>query len=383
MPFAAFSLVWPPAPAGPAIVPVFLPFAGCPARCLFCAQDVQTGQPPLPLPRILRQARQRLLDRQAQGRPPAELAFYGGTFTALPAPRRQLCLRFARQQLRQGRLAGLRCSTRPDCTSRECLRELRDFHCQTVELGIQSFADTALRISRRGYDRRTAVQGCRAVRQAGLRLGVQLMPGMPGSTVADFLEDVRLALDLGAELLRFYPCLVLDGTPLAGLWRQGAFRPWELDQTLDALAQGYLLAQAARVPVVRMGLAPEAGLEEHVLAGPCHPALGARVQALALLHAVDNALRQARRHGGLPASAALDVTLPRRLQGMYAGHGGELRPAWAALGVTRIGFHADRQRISIRPLTAPDEQPSPACEDVCVDLPVRGRHAARQPRSLP
>ena len=77
----------------PPIIPFFLPFAGCPHRCLFCAQDKQTGQRtknsrnyPDELSRILSGLEAR------SGNRPAELAFYGGTFTALPLPLQEACL---------------------------------------------------------------------------------------------------------------------------------------------------------------------------------------------------------------------------------------------------------------------------------------------------
>ena len=65
---------------------VFIPFFGCPRRCVFCSQHDQTGQQASPLDEILAHAAADLHARRAQGRPPVELAFYGGPFTAL-APR--------------------------------------------------------------------------------------------------------------------------------------------------------------------------------------------------------------------------------------------------------------------------------------------------------
>ena len=38
-----------PEPLRQKIIPVFLPFAGCPGRCIFCAQHAQTNTPPRPL----------------------------------------------------------------------------------------------------------------------------------------------------------------------------------------------------------------------------------------------------------------------------------------------------------------------------------------------
>ena len=149
-----------------------------------------------------------------------------------------------------------------------CLELALAHGCRTVELGIQSFSDTALQASERHYSGRQAAEACRLVRDAGLALGVQLLPGMPGHQPEDFLADVRRALSLGADMLRFYPCLVLAGTELARRWQQGLYTPWPLPQTLSLLARGWLYARRAGVPVIRMGLAPEPGMEAALLAGP-------------------------------------------------------------------------------------------------------------------
>lgn len=356
-------LHWPEPAEHPPVFPVFLPFSGCPVRCVFCAQELQTGCPPRRVDTALAETAHALRERARCGSPAPELAFYGGTFTALPPEAYAACLEFARTALRQGLISGLRCSTRPDRLPPDRLAALRDAGCACVELGIQSFADAPLRQSRRGYDGRTAREACTAVRAAGMRHGVQLMPGMPGSRPELFLADVRLALELGAVCLRFYPCLVLEGTELAALWRAGRFQSWPLETVLDVLAEGFSLAQRAGVPVIRMGLAPEAGLSDGVLAGPRHPALGARVQARSLWRQVADALAQARAGGCLAADAPVGLALPRRLQGMYRGHAGELIPHWAALGITdgRVRFHDGRSEIRLERLggTAHDDAATP------------------------
>ena len=134
-----------------------------------------------------------------------ELAFYGGTFTALPAADRASCFELLEALRREDRIRLARCSTRPDALSPAVLDELLHHGVDLVELGIQSFASEALALSRRGYDRSAALAGCRAVTGAGLSLGIQLLPGMPGSTPDVFLDDVRTALSLSPACLRFYP----------------------------------------------------------------------------------------------------------------------------------------------------------------------------------
>ena len=339
------------------VVPVFLPFRGCPVRCVFCAQDVQTGLAdanPLPgtaaqavpqvstgIAQVLNEARQNLWHRHDAGHPPAELAFYGGTFTALPESELAACLDLAREALEQGWISSFRCSTRPDRVDAPTLLRLRSAGCGVVELGVQSFNDSALAASRRGYTGATALAACATVRAAGLKLGVQLLPGMPGHNPQHFAHDVPTALAAGAHMLRFYPCLVLEGTGLAAMWREGSYKPWPLEATLDALAQGWLEAMRAGVPVIRMGLAPESGLAQAILAGPVDGELGGRVKGRALLLAVREALQAPDLRQKFLPESGFALRLPRAMQGFFWGAGGELRPAWAALGLRAVSFEEE------------------------------------------
>lgn len=219
------------------IIPVFLPFHGCPAHCVYCAQYTQTGQGPIPFPDILDKVGTVLRARALAGLPPPELAFYGGTFTSMPEKEQRQCLDLATYAIQRGLICSFWCSTRPDSVDVPTLTRLRDAGCSTVELGAQSFADAALAAARRGYGG-AAAAACNLAKQAGLNLGVQLLPGMPGVSPEVFICDVSAALRMGADMLRFYPCLVLAGTELAREWRAGGYRPWGMEVCLASLAQG-------------------------------------------------------------------------------------------------------------------------------------------------
>lgn len=354
----------------PRILPVFLPFAGCPTRCVFCAQDVQTGQRggANSIAHALDQAEVRLehearlrqktttggtpgppalpaSDTAAAAPPredspsPLEIAFYGGTFTLLPEADRAACLELAARWRQRGVVCRVRCSTRPDAVTERGLTALRTAGMDCVELGVQSFDDAALAAASRGYAGAVARDACAMVADAGLELGVQLMPGMPGVTPEVFRADVCTALLPDADgatplaaFLRFYPCLVLRGTPLAERWRSGNYIPWTLDTTVDALAEGLLAAWARGVAVVRMGLSPEDGLDDAVLAGPVHPALGQLAKAEALRRHVAAHLAR------LPGPP-VRLGVPRRLRGLLWGHANGLVDAYAAMGITRAMVH--------------------------------------------
>ncbi len=393
-----------PEPQQPAhkarILPVFLPFAGCPQRCVFCDQAAQTGQTPEPLDALYHRLEALLsqppavdasagsspvssshaspgsslsaarnaasnvglgapcgfLDRSPSatrnaapgatldadlGKNPAqrsaespqpaqELAFYGGTFTALPEPWPRRFMELAGRYLASGRLSRIRCSTRPDAVDPARLAELKALGLSLVELGVQSFDDTALSASQRGYDGQPARRACRAVGEAGLSLGIQLMPGLPGHTPAAFQADVAQTAAFAPELTRLYPCLVLAGTPLAERWRAGAYAPWGLEATVEQLALALPVLWAAGVPTARMGLAEQQGLA--VLAGPRHPALGQMARSVALLAVVRQRLAELARKDTTQRSPTI-LALPRRLQGEALGHQNALAPHYAALGL--------------------------------------------------
>ncbi|MBI5518946.1 MAG: radical SAM protein [Desulfovibrio sp.] len=336
----------PPRPARTAaILPVFLPFAGCPQRCIFCDQSAQTGRAPEPLESV----HARLQAELGQPGPPVEVAFYGGTFTALPNswPERFVALAGSHQpggNAASGRVTRIRCSTRPDAVDAERLARLKALGLSLVELGVQSFDDAALLASRRGYGGATALAACETVRAAGLGLGIQLMPGLPGHTREAFRSDVAQAAALRPELARLYPCLVLAGTPLAELWRAGAHVPWGLAETVDALASALLVLWAAGVPAARVGLAEQEGLE--ILAGPRHPALGQMARGRALLLHVAGMLAAVPEPARVPDMVpgivpgifpdmvpGLVLDIPRRLQGEALGQKNALAGEYAALGL--------------------------------------------------
>ncbi|WP_338668970.1 elongator complex protein 3 [Pseudodesulfovibrio methanolicus] len=317
-----------PPPASARIWPVFLPFAGCPHRCAFCAQDKQTGRDHADLSAIAESLETDLQAALDRARGPYELAFYGGTFTALPAPWPERFLNLAADFRSRGLISRVRCSTRPDCVDPDDLKRLAALGLDMVELGIQSFDDEALRASGRGYSGATALAACETVRASGLALGVQLLPGLPGDRPGLFQADVCAAADLKPETARLYPCLVVRGTPLADLWGRGGYQPWKTDRAVRELAEALPVLWTKGVRVIRLGLAPEPTLDENILAGPHHPALGQSARALALFEVVKGKVRELGRRPSF-------LEVPRRYSGEFYGHARELAPAYFELGLTR------------------------------------------------
>ncbi|TYP00124.1 radical SAM family protein [Geothermobacter ehrlichii] len=259
------------------IYPFFIPGQGCPSRCVYCRQELFAGAGAPPSPAEVAATLERWLPRRGEG----EIAYFGGSFSLLPPERQQAYLEVAAAFVDAGRCSGIRISTHPLGLGAETLRLLRRFRVTTVEVGCQSFDDEVLRQARRGHDAATAIDGLSRLGRSGFRVGVQLMPGLPGGSSAEALDSLRTALDLPVDFFRFYPTVVLPGTPLAQRWRQGEYRPWDLDEAVDCCARMYLLCLRAGVPVIRMGVPP---LDLSPLAGPWHPAFGQLVKSRLWYH---------------------------------------------------------------------------------------------------
>ncbi|ACS81783.1 elongator complex protein 3 [Maridesulfovibrio salexigens] len=310
------------------IWPVFMPFMGCPTKCIYCSQDRQTGTGAKTLSEIYQDIEHEIPTFFAQGnRKPLELAFFGGTFTALPFEWQQRFILLAAKFKQKGFLTKVRCSTRPDCIESDQILKLRESGLDMIELGIQSFSAEVLRRSARNYSPETAINACRTIRESGLSLGIQLLPGLPGTKRGDFQRDISQTIGLKPDAVRIYPCLTVKGTGLEKLYLAGKYTPWSLSRTEEELAPALLRLWQHKIHVIRIGVAHEEGFEDNIVAGPVHPALGQKIRSKALYLFLSSQLAM---HGSEPKQ----LVVPQQYSGELWGHKGNLKPIYAKLGIT-------------------------------------------------
>ncbi len=265
------------------IFPVFIPNSGCPVGCVFCDQSLNSGVVQAPTPEeVVRMLEQLLPDGGVD-----QVAFYGGSFTALPMTVQDRYLQAVHPFLLSGKVGGIRLSTRPDCIDPECSFRLRRSGVETVELGCQSFSDMVLAASGRGCHAEVHGKAVRSLRDSGLIVGIQLMPGLPGGEEGEAIDSLQKALLLKPDFLRVYPTVVLAGTRLAEDWLAGRYLPMTLEYAVEVCADMALLCHEADVPVLRFGLQASVDLDSGgVLSGPYHPAFGQLVQSSLWLRAI-------------------------------------------------------------------------------------------------
>lgn len=240
----------------------------CPKRkpCAYCPGGVTTPQSYTGFEPAARRAAQNNYDAYLQTRArisqleatghsteKIELIIMGGTFLA---GEKRYCERFVQrcfdamngcdsETLAQAhalneharhRCTGLVLETRPDvCDAGEALR----LGATRIELGVQALDDaTLLRVNREHTvaDVACATKECK---DNGLKVGYHVMPGLPGATPESDLRTFRRLFSdarFRPDMLKIYPCLVIEGTALYGRWKRGEYEPYDTGQAAELIA---------------------------------------------------------------------------------------------------------------------------------------------------
>ena len=281
------------------IIPFFIPHSGCPHQCVFCNQKNITGKSRQADAAAIPQTVKTFLDSRT-GQEPVEIAFYGGSFTALPLQKQKSYLHAAVPFLRSGQVQGIRISTRPDSINRETISLLREYHVGTVELGAQSMDDHVLTLAGRGHSAGDTVNAVHLLKECGFTIGLQLMPGLPGDSYERFVKTVEQVMWLKPHFVRLYPALVIRETPLEKLYRTGRYIPLSLDEAVALCADAMVRFEHAGIKVIRVGLQPTKELEKKgtIVAGPYHPAFRQLVESSLFLDAMRAEFAEKRRDKG-------------------------------------------------------------------------------------
>lgn len=262
-----------------AILPIFIPHAGCPHQCVFCNQKAISGQKSAAVEEAKKQIDRWL--QWLQPHPEHEAAFYGGSFTGLEPELQKQLLSLTDELIAAKIIGKVRLSTRPDYIDAERLALLKQHHVHLVELGVQSLDDKVLAAAERGHTAAQVEEAVSLLRKFDLEIGIQLMVGMPQQTFASVKATVAEVIRLKPDIARIYPLLVIKDTPLAMLYQQKLFQPLTLSEAVAQSAYVYSRLTEKGINVIRVGLQPDEELctPGNIIAGPFHPAMGELVQS--------------------------------------------------------------------------------------------------------
>ena len=251
-------------------VALFVPDEGCPHRCSFCNQKTISGKvTPLKVEEIDKAVEIALNNI---GCNEGEIAFFGGSFTAIDKAYMTELLKRAYTYVKKGLFKGIRISTRPDCISREILDILKSYAVSAIELGCQSMNDRVLTLNTRGHTEGDVCNAAELIREYGFELGVQMMTGLYGDSDEGVVETAEKLIALSPDTVRIYPTIVLEGTKLCELYRNGVYTPQSVDEAAELCKKLIIMFEQKGIRVIRLGLHSGGNVEEGFVAGPYHPA---------------------------------------------------------------------------------------------------------------
>jgi elongator complex protein 3 len=272
--------------SGVAVIAVMTRPHPCPhGRCIYCpggdiTPQSYTGKEPAAMRGIQHnydpylQVRARLTQLQAIGHPTdkCELILMGGTFPSEDLDYQEYVVKrcfdafnekdslnvgdaLHMNEKARNRVTGLTFETRPDWCRREHITQMLHFGATRVEVGVQNVYDFIYKKVERGHTIRDVVTATHDLKDAGLKVGYHMMPGLPGSTIEKDLEAFRTLFSdpqFRPDMLKVYPCQVLEGTVLYDWYKKGEYHPYPEEDLIDLLVEvKKMLPKYVRV--MRMG----------------------------------------------------------------------------------------------------------------------------------
>lgn len=200
----------------------------------------------------------------------AEIAFFGGSFTAIDRNYMLELLEAAKPYISV--FKGIRISTRPDCIDDEVVALLKSYGVSAIELGAQSMYDGVLALNERGHCADDVRNAAKIIRKYDINLGLQMMTGLYGS---DFYKDIYTAdefIKLRPDTVRIYPTVIMQDTKLADLYNSKKFIPYTLEQSVELCSHLILKFKEENIRLIRLGLHYSESLEKNSLGNNYHPA---------------------------------------------------------------------------------------------------------------
>jgi elongator complex protein 3 len=245
----------------------------CPhGRCFYCpggpsknTPQSYTGLEPAAMRAIqndydpFKQVSQRIRQLEAAGHAvqKAELIIMGGTFPAAPLEYQECFVKGCFDALNgcasgsleeahrlnessRVRCVGLTVETRPDYCREEHVDAMLKMGVTRVEIGVQTLRDDVLSLVKRGHSVEDTVSAFRVAKDAGLKIVAHMMPGLPGLSFEESIEDFKtLYFDerFRPDMVKIYPTLVVEGTGLYEAWARGEYRPLEDEEAAQLVAR--------------------------------------------------------------------------------------------------------------------------------------------------
>lgn len=267
------------------IIPIFVPHLGCPHACVFCNQRKISGEQKNVRAEDVKNTIEYYLENFKDDNRLVEVAFFGGSFTAIDIDLQKELLEAANEYIEKGLVNSIRISTRPDAIDKNILKMLKKYNVKTIELGVQSANNYILKKAERGHTFEDVKKASKLINRYGFILGHQMMIGLPESTALDEINTAKALIKLKPRIVRIYPVLVIKGTKLEEEYNNGNYEPLSVVQAVERSKEVAHLFNKKKIKIIRIGLqntdeiCEPGSRNSEVVAGPYHPAFRQLVEA--------------------------------------------------------------------------------------------------------
>ena len=318
-----------------------MPHLGCPNDCVFCNQKRISGAQapacPEDVTRILNEALEKIGEK---GEREIQLAFFGGSFTAIKVSEQEALLGAAKKFSDAGKIDFLRLSTRPDAIDEETLERLKKYNVKIIELGAQSLDDNVLMLAGRGHTARDVIDASRLIKKSGFKLILQMMTGLPGDTGKQSMETAEKIIELKPDGVRIYPTVIVKDTALYDMWQAGLYKEHTVEDAVNICSKLLPMFDKAGIPVIRLGLNPTDDLSGgDAVGGAYHPALGELVRARIMRNRAEEIMLT---KSDLSGKTAILCVNPLRISQMTGQKRENLKYLRDAFSLEKISVEADR-----------------------------------------
>ena len=280
------------------IIPIFVPHLGCPNKCVFCNQTKITGKQKQVTAEEARKVIDEYLSNFKDKENKVEIAFFGGSFTAIDEKIQNELLEIAYEYVQKGLVDSIRISTRPDYITKDILKRLKKYKVKTIELGVQSTNNYVLAKAKRGHTFEDIKKASKLIRFYGFNLGHQMMVGLPESTALDEVNTAKDLIKLKPKIVRIYPVLVIKDTELEENYNKGEYEPLSVTQAVERCAEIADLFNKKKINIIRIGLQNTEEITDpseetsQVVAGPYHPAFRQLVEGRLWYNAIVSQIKK-------------------------------------------------------------------------------------------
>ncbi len=165
------------------------------------------------------------------------------------------------------RNVGFTIETKPDYCRKEHVDWMLEYGVTRVEIGVQSLHDRIYEIVNRGHTYKDVTESFEISKNAGYKIVAHMMPGLPSITPEEDIEDFRKLFadpQLRPDMLKIYPTLVLEDTPLYSMYKEGKYNPYSDEDMVRVLTEiKKIIPRWARIMRVQREIS-----SDQIIAGP-------------------------------------------------------------------------------------------------------------------